>query len=706
MLKKELLYKIFFVLLLILGNACQKTSANDVTIMTPSVAETATGSSPIEDSVQGTSANVTPSLAETVTGSSLIEDSVTINLAVEEFNLSYYKPLIAQFEQVHPNIQVRLLSTGDVTATDTERLRAMASSFDVFPYYLNRQSGTQYLLDLQPLLALDPQFEKDDFLPSLLPEATNSLWSIPTGAMYQLTYFNKIAFDASSLPYPGLVWTTDDFLASALALTITIREEGEVTRWGYVPGQLRYSPLLATLLNVPLQSGEELRLTDSDVVTAVQWVSDLFTLHQVSPWLETYKPVERQTDNSDPSVMTLINGGTAAMWHSTHLLYDVSKEHIGVTAVPHGENGFAAEPIITGFAISRGTRSPEAAWQLVSFLSRQLPPDETGLPTSTPVPARRSVAAATGYWEQLPAELATALKYTAENSQPSRISYAATGPLLEAFALHIDENVPVATALEQVTTAVVSESDPVATEIIVVEEPKPEVAENAVQINFTTYSYLFDRHQLLSEEFQREYPNIIVNVQRPDDIPGVSNQESLMVSNSDCFVEQSLYRLNSELRGAVLLVDPLLEIESAIQIDDFYPVQISYFTQEGGLWAIPAFTWTQLIEYNRDLFLEANMPEPSLDWTLMDFLETAQLMTEGSGESKQYGYAESFSYLIDSGIPSFNAQYINNNVDVPTFDYESATEMITWYADLVRLHRIQPPLSGNPVTDYAQFENL
>jgi hypothetical protein len=103
--------------------------------------------------------------------------------------------------------------------------------------------------------------------------------------------------------YPDLDWTTDDFLDAALALTV--REGDEVTRWGYVPGQMRYPPLLASRLNGPLTTPDGgLRLADPDVVAAVQWLSDLFMVHEVSPWLDEYKPAGRQSGG----------GGQSASW--------------------------------------------------------------------------------------------------------------------------------------------------------------------------------------------------------------------------------------------------------------------------------------------------------------------------------------------------------------------------------------------------------
>jgi ABC-type glycerol-3-phosphate transport system substrate-binding protein len=664
------------ILLLVLGTACRETPNDKWVIVTPAPVDTVTA----------------------------VDNQVAITLAVEAFSLNHYRPLVEQFEQQHPNIQVHLVSTGDVTADAENQMTAMTSTFDVFPYSPNRQGDTQYLLDLQPLLALDNQFERDDFLPGLLPDAAEALWAIPTGVIYQLTYFDKRAFDATNRPYPELTWTMDDFLATALVLTE--RTGDEVTRWGYIPGQVRYSPLLATLLNGHLQSGEELRLTDSDVVTAVQWISDLFTVHQVSPWLNTYKPVARQVDNGEPSNLSLLNSNMAAMWHSTHLLYNETNGNIGITAVPHGTNGFAAEPIITGFAISRGTRSPEAAWQLVNFLSHQLPPDETGLPTPTLVPARRSVAAATGYWQQLPADLVTVLQYTAENSQPSRISYAATEPLLEALALHIDENVPMVAALEQATTAVANEPTPVATEVIVVKEAPSVTVENATEIKFTSYSYLFDEHRLLAEEFHEQHPNIVVDVRLPEDIPGLTEYQSLLNGNTDCFLESGLALHDKELTDAILSIQPLLDADGSIQIDDFYALQTSYFMQNGELLALPAFVVTPLLEYNRDLFREANLPEPSPEWTLADFLEIAQKMTQGTGETKQYGYTEPLETFMFQGLSIFGVNYVDNSGDVPTFDFAAATEMMIWYTDLIRLHKVQSPLTGNPVIDHPLTDDL
>jgi ABC-type glycerol-3-phosphate transport system substrate-binding protein len=117
------------------------------------------------------------------------------------------------------------------------------------------------------------------------------------------------------------------------------------------------------------------------------------------------------------------------------------KENVGVTAVPHGPHGLAAEPIIYGFGISRGTAHPEAAWQLLHFLSRQ-PPQDVAMFSVGPVPARRSVAAANSYWEQLPDSLAPACNTRPKTTPPSH-PYQAVDLLQEALVAYIDDDMPV-----------------------------------------------------------------------------------------------------------------------------------------------------------------------------------------------------------------------------------------------------------------------
>ncbi|MFO7540659.1 MAG: extracellular solute-binding protein [Chloroflexota bacterium] len=630
-------------------------------------------------------------------------EQVTITLAVEGSSLSRYQPLIEAFEQENPHIRVRLVNTSEVADPDESGIRALATSFDVFPYSPNRQGESQYLLDLRPLLDLDPQFEPADFLPGLLSAPLEPLWAIPTGAAYYVTFYDQSAFEAANLLPPELDWTTDDFLDAALALTV--REGNEVTRWGYVPGQMRYPPLLATQLTGPLTTPDgSPRLADPDVVAAVQWLGDLFTLHQVSPWLDDYRPAERRTGSGGQTAQALINSGQATMWHFTHLLFDANDENVGVTAVPHGPHGLAAEPIIYGFAASRGTAHPEAAWQLLHFLSRQ-PSQDSWADLITP--ARRSVAAANSYWEQLPDSLTPALQYTAENNSPPRISFQAANLLQEAISAHIDDDMPAAVALGKLPppTAAPPETE---TEVVIVPTIPAEADEESVQINFYTSVTSAEAHRLLANQFHRENPDIRVEILE-EAIRLNAPQESLLnrIATSDCFVGTSSDLADSNLRAVLLPIGPFLDLDTSLQANAFYPALLNELTLDGELLGLPGGVRIPYIEYNRRLFQEAGVPEPSTNWTLADFLEIAQQLTMGEGESKQYGFADQFAHvLFIRGIDGLRVQLLDESNTVPHFNYETAAELVTWYADLVRLYEVQPWLNIHLNPDFSQFETL
>jgi multiple sugar transport system substrate-binding protein len=635
--------------------------------------------------------------AATATPASEIEQ-VRLTLGVDDNSLSRYRPLIAAFEEEHPYISVHLASTRDAAEAEVTGVRAFASSFDVFPYSPNRQGDTQYLLNLRPFLDLDSHFDFDDFLPGLLPAAPEPLWAVPTGAAYYLTFFDQNAFDAAGISYPKLEWTTDDFLATAVSLTE--RDGDSVTRWGYVPAQLPYSALLATRLTGPLQTGDGLRLADPDVVAAVQWLADLFTEHQVSPWLDDYRPPGRKTGNGD-SAMALINGGTAAMWHTTHVLYNENDEHVGVTAVPRGPQGYAAEPIQTAFAASRGTRHPEAAWQLLHFLSRQ-PPQEFWVLPAGPVPARRSVATATNYWQGVPPALAAALQYAAANNTANRINYQAAPLLQEAIADHIDGQVPVAVALGQLPAQVAASPEP-EVEVVVPPAPPEEEDDDVIRITFTSSFDLEDTHRRLANQFRQENPGIRVTIKERKDYAATPLGA---VTGSDCFVGGITYLEQPETRAALLPLDPILELDDTLGIDDFYPVLVELLVLDGQLWGIPVATSAPYMEYNRQIFEEAGIPPPSLDWTQADFLEIAQQLTVGEGESKQYGYAETWPYMYLGFAHAFGVQVVDNSVDPPHFDFAAAADMITWYVNLVRLYEVQPLIHGSRPVEYQEFQKL
>ncbi|MCL4869816.1 MAG: extracellular solute-binding protein [Anaerolineae bacterium] len=612
----------------------------------------------------------------------------TITLAVAEANLSGYRPLIEQFEAQHSHIRVRLVAESEIVSTEEpDRIAALASSADLFAYSPTIHENQQYLLDLRPLLNADPTFDVNDFLPGLL-DSEDSMWSLSVAASYPLIFFDKTAFDAAGLAYPEPGWTLDEFLAAARALT---RWEGdEVVQWGYVPFQVQ--PLLATQLAAPLVVNGQPRLTDPDVADALQWLADLFTLHEVSPWLENYKPPALQ-EAGGPDPISLVREGWAAMWSADHTVWQFgfADENIGLTTIPRSQQGYAADAVRYGFAISRGTAQPQAAWALLTFLSQQPPVDSL---IDMLLPARRSVAAADGFWNRVPAVMVDPLQYAANNNTILRFTPAGVDTMRGALTAVITDNQPVPDALDQARAMgagqpVVAEAD---TPLVVAAPPDEPTtnAEPLIEILFATTVNETPVHQELAKVFNQEQSYIRVTVRHLEPGQNVHGR----ITGVDCFTGSAANIVNTQTASLIRSLDPLFELDPELNPDDFYTTTTAVLTQQGQLLGLPAWIRIPLIQYNRELFAVAGVPPPPLDWTLNEFLQTAQALTDPALE--QYGYID--WYLLSPfsfGPAQFGVKLIDNSENAATIDFAAAAPILGWHVDMVAHYGVHPVLPGN-----------
>lgn len=598
-----------------------------------------------------------------------------IKMAIENAQRAFYQPLVTAFEEEHPEIDVKLLAIEDVASNSDDYWKQVAESADLFTYSTSHQAGEAYLLNLDPLIENDPFFEKDDFAPGLLPSDGESIYAIPTSAVYRLIYFDKSAFDEAGLPYPKPGWSLDEFLAAAQLLTA--REGDETVRWGYMPLDVRYEPLLSTQLTAPLIVNGQPRWEAADVITAVQQFSELFTQYQISPWLPTY----RDLATGRLEQLQLMGNGTSAMWQRGHTFWSQYPD-AGVVTAPVSEAGYAADPLLTGFAISRGTQQPEAAWQLLTFLSRQSP---IVMDDSLPVPARLSVAEVTNFWERIPPQLAPALRFAVENNKAARFSVKTIG-IVDVLAAVIEDDLSVETAVANAqTTSVEQSGTPQETsEPIMVATDEPETPQ--ITIRFATTWNEYDAIRELAKAYQEENKGIAINVERIDTEQPIN--EDPILAQADCFVYMA--DQVEQYEQPLLALTPLIELDSTIDVSDFYPGAIVKLTSNGDLFALPAWVRMRYIEYNRTLFEEAGITEPNADWTLAQFLQSAQALTDE--EKGQVGFVDWERRVLIDGMTQFTPHPIDP--EQQQFDFAATEEMMQWYVDLVTLYRVQPPMPG------------
>ena len=70
-----------------------------------------------------------------------------------------------------------------------------------------------------------------------------------------------------------------------------------------------------------------------------------------------------------------------------------------------------------------------------------------------------------------------------------------------------------------------------------------------------------------------------------------------------------------------------------VQWDDFIPGQTAAATYEGRLLGVPALIDNLAVVYNKDLFAQAGLEEPSADWSWDDFRAAAEAMTDSSTQT-------------------------------------------------------------------------
>jgi ABC-type glycerol-3-phosphate transport system substrate-binding protein len=237
--------------------------------------------------------------------------------------------------------------------------------------------------------------------------------------------YNKDLFDASGVDYPGLDWSSDDFLRVATALT---QGEGESKQYGFVGQHYEGRELMTMLglLGADLINEHEdpfaLSFADQTVVEALRWYADLSTLHGVKPVFVT--DISEATEAAFWDREALIDDGRAAMWtHLGRTNFAGSQRpfDVGVLPLPSWAGVASAGNWTTaiGYYISARQGQPadsdarQACWEWITFL------------TETPTilqgfPARRSVAESAAFDQRVGAERAAAYRVSvAAAEQPS-----------------------------------------------------------------------------------------------------------------------------------------------------------------------------------------------------------------------------------------------------------------------------------------------
>ena len=307
--------------------------------------------------------------------------------------LALNQRLVKEFEAQHPDLQVNLINEPSQRAMDKlEGMIAAGKPPDVMSIhgaYFVPFAAKGALLDLEPHLRRDREFNLADFYPGLLElcRYRGQLYSLPRYASVYALFYNRDLFDQAGISYPDASWTWDTYLQAARKLTVRsdnparARYGCAIDFWG-----ARIYPWVWANGGRLIDLGTMTCTADSPAAQeALQFLVDLRRKWEVAP----------EIDQSDHRITKeLFKAGRVAMFMSGAWDVQVLKSATTLNwdVAPLPKRKVRATLLGTeNYGISARTRHPEAAWQLMRFL---LSPQTQALMGTRleKQPSRRSVA--------------------------------------------------------------------------------------------------------------------------------------------------------------------------------------------------------------------------------------------------------------------------------------------------------------------------
>lgn len=238
--------------------------------------------------------------------------------------------------------------------------------------YVRGISKTGALRDLRPYIERDKidtsHFNQDLYNFPTQADGSHTAWVIAHSP--RLFYYNVDAFKSSGAALPPTSWTSqgwtwDDFESSAKKLTIDGKRYGALV---YLDSgfEQTFSVNNGSPTGIFSSDGTEFTLADPKAAEAIQWATDLTCKAHVQPaWGDL------QSTNAD---LQMFAQGRLAMFFSQfstlpYLLKNVKDFDFDVTPPPAGPGGQKTESSVVTYAIPAKAKNPDAAWELLNFLT-------------------------------------------------------------------------------------------------------------------------------------------------------------------------------------------------------------------------------------------------------------------------------------------------------------------------------------------------
>lgn len=307
----------------------------------------------------------------------LAEDQVTIKLVGWEASPLETKSVqkgLKKFMELNPDIKVEYTPVPGEYHPKILTMMAGNSAPDVF--FLGSRSYRDFqergvLLDLTEYF--EAEYDREDFIPSNRKkmDINGHIYGVSSCIVVPLLYYNKDLFDEAGLPYPpsdpSKAWTWDEFVEVAKKMTIT--KDGKVTQFG--AHGYEYIFILSAMLfsndaQLFTEDYTEAVINNPEVKEVLQSILDLREKHGAAPAATFLEKIGMS------AAQMLQTGRVAMIVDGSWALQQLSQMDfpVGIGVLPRFKKP-ALTDIAHVHAAYKGTKHPEAAWKLISFLSSE-----------------------------------------------------------------------------------------------------------------------------------------------------------------------------------------------------------------------------------------------------------------------------------------------------------------------------------------------
>ena len=199
-------------------------------------------------------------------------------------------------------------------------------------------------------------------------------------------------------------------------------------------------------------------------------------------------------------------------------------------------------------------------------------------------------------------------------------------------------------------------------------------------------------YQKVGELYMKKNPHVKLNVTYADALGFFQKLPLLFRSGSapDVFTAAESWVSGLASLGGYADLKPYLKA-SGLSEDTWLPGALKPGNVQGQILCVPSVVYPKGIAYNKTLFEKHGVPLPHKEWTQSDFLQAAQALTIGKGNSKIWGMNNSFGSILPYDVPTLYGGMI--------FDYSSGKMTATdprvvsalqFLQDLIWKYKVMP----------------